>query len=79
MWLVPLILIAALSGFLAFILDPVGSILNVLRVGSFLLAALTGGLLFFFNAPFDTFGGLFLISTAIWVLLLFVPQPRAGY
>lgn len=83
MWILVAFAIAAavalFSWLVTFALDPIGSILRMLRVGSFLVAAVTGVLLFLFGAPFDTFGWTFILASAVWVLLLLVPEPRLRY
>lgn len=83
MWIIVLvaffILSFVLSGIVSFALDPVGSTLNFLRVASFMLAGLTGGAMFLFGAPFELVGWTFVVSATVWVLLLFIPNPRLRY
>lgn len=71
--------LAVFSGLVTFALDPIGSTLRLLCVGAFLVAGVTGVLLFLFGAPFDAFGWTFVLASALWVLLVFVPEPRLRY
>lgn len=78
MWIIVLVLFAVVSGVITFALDPIGSIVALLKLGAFGLAAITGAALLL-GAPFATFGGICIAASIAWILLSFISTPRPAY